>query len=129
MLEICTPDTDCTVEFTILNSNEKRETTFTFSWSVFGPDLPQGSAGLHLPGPHSPGAAPAPAPAPRTGVAELRRAGEQRIGGAGALHLGGRGRGHGLQVPGGGGVVCPTLLGRRRAGILCCKTQADPALQ
>lgn len=87
---------------------------------------PQGGAG----GPRtaSPGPAqPQPQPQPqRTGVAELRRAGEQRIGGAGALHAGGRGRGHGLQVSGGGRVVRPTLLGRRRASILCCKTQADP---
>lgn len=85
MLEICTPDTDCTVEFTILNSNEKRETTFTFSWSVFGPDLPQGSAGLHLPGPHSPGAAPAwPSPTYRSGgtAAGWRTAHRRRRGSA-----------------------------------------------
>lgn len=86
------------------------------------PTAVQAPPRLHPQGPHSHGAAAAP----RTGVAELRRAGEQRIGGAGALHVGGRGRGHGLQVPGGSGVVCPTLLGGRRASILCCKTQKDP---
>lgn len=62
----------------------------------------------------------------RTGVAELRGAGEESIGGAGALHVGGRRGGHGLQVSGGGGVVCPTLLRRRRPSILRCKTQAEP---
>lgn len=58
---------------------------------------------------------------------ELRRAGEERIWAGGALQVGGRGGGHGLQLSGGGGVVRPTLLRRRRPSVLWSRGVAAPA--
>lgn len=59
-----------------------------------------------------------------TRVPELRRAGEERVGGAGAAGVGGRRGGQRLQVPGGGRVVRAAPLRRRRAGVLRCDTAA-----
>lgn len=59
-----------------------------------------------------------------TRVPELRRAGEERVGGAGAAGVGGRRGGQRLQVPGGGRVIRAAPLRRRRAGGLRCDRAA-----